>query len=93
MLSCLTGNLETDVRMTDSSPRPSSFIVDFHCASLSSILPVSPLSFLSLLSSPTGRGRCSPTLSLVLRCLPVKREFFLATVAHVGMLGLFKVKT
>ena len=38
------------------------------------------LSFLSLLSTPTGRGRCSPTLSLVLRFLPVKREFFLATV-------------
>ena len=25
--------------------------------------------------------------------LPVKREFFLSTVSHVGMLGLFKVKT
>ena len=48
---------------------------------------------LSLLSTPTGRGRCSPTLSLVLRVLPVEREFFLSTVAHVGMLGLFKVKT
>ena len=72
--------------MTDSSPGPSGSIVDFHCASLP---------YPSFLSSQPQlvEADVRPLLSLVLRFLPVKREFFLATVAHVGMLGLFKVKT
>ena len=55
---------------------------------LSSILPFSPL-------NPNRSRQMSAHFWVwfCLRFLPVKREFFLTTVAHVGMLGLFKVKT